>query len=384
MNPIYLDHAAGTSILPEVKTLVAAYAYFGNPSSSHALGIAAKGEIDSVRVLCRDIFRVGLDQVLFTSGATESIHLAIIGSFLGREPDDVRKKVLVSPLCHSCIWNALAFLSEFFDVEVVYLPLDSEGLIVTESITEDLLSDVFMVVVEHGNSEFGHLQPVAKIGKRILRSASDLEKVRRPLFLVDAAASAVTEKLSLEHQKCDLLVLSAEKIGGIAGAGLLIKHESVRLQVIQGGSQEFGYRGGTENTLGIMALGKALEQKELQRGTDRIHLKELNLWLRKELESLDLDLVISTPKESFLPHVLHFFLPEKQGSLMVQKADLAGFCISSGSACSSGSVEVSKAHKILSKKLELEPLSGIRLSFSSETTKEELEAFIVWLQTVMK
>ncbi|HEY5714335.1 MAG TPA: aminotransferase class V-fold PLP-dependent enzyme [Candidatus Gracilibacteria bacterium] len=389
---IYLDHAACTPMYPEVREVLKNLLDqdLGNPSSIHSRGREAKALIDEVRYLCARIFRANLDGVVFTSGATEAAHLAIIGSYLGLkyQISDIKyQKILVSPLVHKCVWSAISFLGKHFGVQYDCLPLTKDGFIDLEKFEAIDLSQYAQIICEHGNSEFGHVQPVAKMGRMIEKNSKTQESKNqkappdkgdgersepgglKPVFIVDTAASIVSETISLEHLKCDILFFSGEKFGGPSGVGAIIKKEGITLTPIVGGSHEFGNRGGTENVMGIVGMGEALKQREIRREVLRAIWKDWHEQVRAQIANIKYQ--ITTPKKDCLPHVIHFIHPNMKADLFVQKADLAGIALSAGSACSSGTVMGSQALQNLGY-TEEQSKRGVRISWGWDSEESDL------------
>lgn len=363
---IYLDHAAATNPYP--RSLDVDEELYANPSSIHAPGQVVRAALDKARLqLARDL-ECQPTEIVFTSGATEAIHLAIIGHYLSRS--NKRGVVYTSPLVHSCVWSALSFLETHFAVEVRHLPIDADGFLDLAAIGEAVFAEADLIVTEFGNSEIGLLQPVTKLGKALEKWVSETGQPK-PALIVDAAAAVVTEKVALEYQKCDFIALSAEKFGGLKGSGLLLHRTGVPLTSIIGGSHELGYRGGTENVMGALALSNALQwHEEAKTATRKSLLKWHQLtraWFTDNLPSCQ----ITTPVENFLPHVFHFILPSSSAALFVAKADQAGLAISAGSACSSGTTTASKVLLHLGLD-EVAAGRGVRLSFGRITTPTEL------------
>ncbi len=384
MSYIYLDHAAATPILPEVKeVLFNLDDDLGNPSSVHQPGSQSRMLIDAARQLVANFFEVSVGEVIFTSGATESLYLGIIGSYLAKE-----KKsgiIYISPITHSAISGAVEFLVKNFSVEVKYLPITKEGIIDENKFDSILEDSPDIIVCECGNSEIGILQPVARIGKKCLKYAQE-NKTEKPIFIVDAAAAIVSEKVSLEYQKCDLIAVSGEKIGALPGIGVLIKKQDLPLSPLQKGSHEFGFRGGTENLWGIISLSKALEVLERNREENvkkyEIFQTEIRNFFTKNFSKIK----ITTPesREVCLPHVFHFLLPTQhaKAALFVIQSDMQGLAISAGSACSSGSIGGSKALEALGFE-DAEIFRGIRLSFGWSTKKKDIEKALDILKTLI-
>ncbi len=366
---IYLDHAAATPHNPEVLKLGRLVEpAFGNPSSIHRVGRKSRDLMDQSRYQSANVLECKIGEIIFTSGGTEAVFLGIVGSWLRN-----KKTIYTSPLVHACVWGALDFLEQHFEVTVKTLPLDAQGFIDVENIDDEILSEAGLIISEHGNSETGHLQPVAKMGKKIQKHKTDSGS-NFPLFLVDSAASIVTEKTTLEYTKSDMFIVSGEKFGGLGGSGVLVRKESVNLAPIVPGSQEFGYRAGTENLPGIVTLGAALNVHDKTQEIQRLEFLELNRFIRNLFKENFPRIEITTPEANFLPHVFHFILPESykgNAHMFVTQCDLEGVCISAGPACSSGSHEGSRVLKNLGCK-PAESERGVRLSFGLQTTKEEL------------
>jgi len=269
---IYLDHAASTIPFPEVGELYRQSAtLYGNPSSVHAFGREARAALDATKQTIATNLEAKTEEVIFTSGATEAMHLAIIGHYISRRSrnESGRGVVYTSPLVHSCVWSAVHFLEKNFGVEVKILPVTKEGFLDLAQIGDEYFESD-LIITEFGNSEIGLLQPVAKLGKMINRWSAENKNASKPAFVVDCAAAIVTEKITLDYQVCDFITISAEKFGGLKGSGILLRRASVGLNSIIGGSHELGYRGGTENVTGALALGTALDLYSEQAAVSRL------------------------------------------------------------------------------------------------------------------
>ena len=379
---LYFDHAAATTLRPEAQAAMenALQSGLGNPSSVHQVGRRAKGLLDEARINLAAHFLVKPAEVVFTSGATEAVHTGLIGAYLGLK--DKRGVIYTSPLVHSCVWAALDFLQTQHQVEVKLLPLAKTGHLELEKITETIVGESDIIVIEHLNSEIGVLQPAAKIGKKIIRLAEETEKTK-PLFMVDAAASVVSERVGLDFQKCDLLALSAEKVGGLSGSGVLLKKDGLILAPLLGGSQEWGWRGGTENLIGILALEAAYSANAAQQEAQNKKFIEIQKFLMNFFKTQFPDIKIITPQEGSGLHILHLLWPESPANLVIAQADLAGIALSAGSACSSGSIEGSKVLTALGYS-EDEALQGVRISWGWDTTLPEAEALCDRLRGLLK
>jgi len=377
---LYFDHAASTQTFSYIsKGLEEKAKIFANPSSVHQRGQEARHILDEARYNASKSLEANLENIIFTSGATESLNLAIIGHFLFIKNKENKGEFIiqVSPLNHSSVFKTVNFLSKNFGVKVEKLPIDKLGFIDVEAISDKDLSKSFMVICEHGNSETGVLQPVAKLGKRIRRIEG-----RRPKFVVDTAASVVDTEISLNRQVCDGLVISGEKFGGLKGSGILLRKKDFEIESIISGSQEFGYRGGTENLLGIWAIGEALVQISEKRNVYHEKYLKLHNFLRNFFVHKFTDIKITTPGKDHLAHIFHFILPSGSANVFVQQCDLLGLCISAGSACSSGNVRGSAILMEL-KYSDAESLRGVRISFGRETEIEDMEKMTNILEEVL-
>jgi len=370
MKRIYLDNAASTPVFPEVLDEINRVTVLeGNPSSVHYYGRMTRSIIDNSRSVCAQFFGCEISELIFTSGATESTHLAMIGCFLSNK-NKSNNKILISSLSHISVIEAANFLNRHFGAEVKYLPINKEGLIDYESFDLELFENVLMVVIEHGNSEVGLIQPTKEIGTKIQNLYLNIDD--RPVFIVDCAASIDLGIVSLKTLNADFIVLSGEKFGGPAGIGILLKKKEFMIAPIFGGGQEFGFRGGTENLLGIAGISKALEVRKKSINKIRTHLLELHKMARDFFQEFLPEVRITTPIINHLPHVFHFILNEMDAVTFITKCDLAGVSLSAGSACSSGSVSGSQILKNMGFS-DKDSLRGIRMSFGSLTSPKELQ-----------
>lgn len=378
MKKIYLDHAAATPIYPEIlkKIKEAGLKFWGNTSSIHSEGQNTKKILDEARYECARFFECEIGEIIFTSGATESIHLGIIGNYLSqitKDPNNKIKKIIyVSPLVHSAVWGACEYLEKYFEAEIKHLPIDKNGFLEIDKIDEKIFEKSRMIIAEHGNSELGLLQPIAKLGKKIMKHRAEKVPQNTPFFLVDVAASVVTEKVSLRHQVCDMLMVSGEKFGAPSGTGLLIKKFKMPLKSLLLGSQEFGFRAGTENWLGVLGIKEALKIHHKKRVEQREKYKKFQKFTREYFFKNFPNIQIITPEKKLLPHVFSFILTKENAEFFVQKCDLEGLQISAGSACSSGNIKGSKVLKALGFSDELAK-KGVRISFGRTTKLEDLK-----------
>ena len=345
---IYLDHAATTPACPAAIAAVAeALALVGNPSSVHAGGRAANALLERSRDAVARFAGVAPENVIFTSGGTEAIALAMNGArMVGARP-----RALAGATEHSAVLQGRA--------DVALLPVDADGLIdmaaLDAALGAETLRGPALVAIQHGNNETGVIQPLGEVAARVHAAGG--------LLLADCVQSA--GKLLLPD--ADFIALSAHKLGGPPGVGALIVREPDTLVAIQrGGGQERGHRGGTPNLPGIAGLAAAVAEPH-----DWAAVATRRAALEARLKAAGA--IIHGEAAPRLPHISSIGLPGTAASTQVMRLDLAGFMVSAGAACSSGKV---KASHVLAA-MGLGPAAGeaIRVSLSGSTTDTELDSF---------
>lgn len=342
---ICLDHAATTPACPAALAAVAdALALGGNPSSVHAGGRAANALLEASRDAVARFAGVAPERVIFTSGGTEAIALALNGARLAGPS---RPRVLAGATEHSAVLQARD--------DVATLPVDGDGLIDLAALDNALAYGPALVAVQHGNNETGVIQPLAYVAARV--------RAAEGLLLADCVQSA--GKLALPD--ADFIAISAHKLGGPPGIGALIVRDPDTLVAIQrGGGQERGFRGGTPNLPGIAGFAAALAQTP-----DWATVAARRVGLEARLKAAGAR--IHGEAAPRLPHISSIGLSGMAASTQVMRLDLEGFMVSAGAACSSGKVKTSYVLGAMG----LGPAAGeaIRISLSPATTAAELEAF---------
>ncbi len=398
MARIYLDHAATTPLDADVFSQMIPYfsENFGNPSSLYREGQVARTAIDDARLTISKILDCHLDEIIFTSGATESNNLAIQGVIESWKKNFPEKtpEVIASPLEHSSVKNVLEDLSEKNEILVHWCGVSKEGMVDPEEIKSLLSENTALVTIVAVNNEIGVIQPLSRIGRLC-------EKNKVP-FHIDAVQAFGQIKTSALYWKCDLLSLSAHKFYGPKGAGLLfVKTGTEICEQMLGGGQERHYRSGTENVPAIVGMAAAMEISEKKREEEFLRLTKLHLLARDFLaqnfwkipEKTDVDdipedvigykwngpeisdsiknLENSQNILSRVPSNLHFSLPEISGESFLMRMDLEGISLSLGSACSAGMMEPSHVLTAIGCSFD-EAQTGVRLTFGRETTEDNL------------
>ena len=363
---VYLDNNATTPLKQSVKdALRDALEVYGNPSSVHQEGQKARMAVDEARRHVAEMVDVRPEQVVFTGNGSEANNLAIRGYFT-RNPE---KTLVISAVEHSCVHQTALALHQDYGVKLHILPVDKDGVIDLSDLDTALAKqDVGMVSVMHANNETGVLQPVEAIKERL--AGKDI------LLHVDAVQTAGKIPLTFTGLGADMITLSFHKMGGPKGIGaIVIKPEVELVAHITGGSQERNRRAGTENTLGIIGAGVCAREVVQSIQYMQETVKPLRDAMEAELKKLSNELIIVGEGADRVPNTSNLILPNTEGETAVMMLDLAGFAVSTGSACSSGRVEPSRV--ILAHGYPTEQaLNALRVSLGWQTTKEDIDGFI--------
>lgn len=365
MRQIYLDHNATTPVDKEVlEAMLPHYREaFGNPSSAHAQGRAARVCLDLAREQVAALIGAHPAEITFTSGGTESDNLAITGT--ARALKDKGTHIITSRVEHPAVLNTCEELrKEGFTI--AYVPVDSYGRIDCVALADIITDDTTLITLQHGNSEVGTLQPIEEIG--------ELARVRGVLFHTDAVQTVGKIAVDTQSLPVDMLSLSAHKMYGPKGVGALyIRRGTPPLApLISGGGQEKKRRGGTENVPGIVGLGKAAEIAQSRLESDRLHISELRNGLRQRIESRIPSVQFYGHPEFNLPNTLYLGFAGVEGQTLMIHLDIAGIFVSTGTACSSGSILPSGVLGAMAVP-ENEMIQTIRISLGRGNRPEEME-----------
>ncbi|WP_404404045.1 cysteine desulfurase family protein [Jeotgalibacillus malaysiensis] len=363
MNRIYADHAATTPMLPEVTAVMVDVMEktYGNPSSIHQTGRAARKILDDARTLIASKLGVHFNEIHFTSGGTEADNLAIFGV-----TEAMRHKgnhVITTAIEHHAVLHPCQEL-EKRGFEVTYLKVDETGRISMEEFASSLREDTILVTVMYGNNESGTIQPIKEIGT--------LLKDHQAIFHTDAVQAFGLSDIQIDEEGIDLLSVSSHKINGPKGAGFLyIKNGTPHHATVFGGEQERKKRAGTENLAAIAGFAKAVqyafENKE-EKTANLVNIKEA---LLKELKQSDVQFEVNGSLEHSLPHVVNLSIPGAEIESLLINLDLAGIAASSGSACTAGSVEPSHVLAAMFGPESEKLFNSVRLSFGYKNTVED-------------
>ena len=367
---IYFDNAATTKIYDDALTsyVQVSQKFFGNPSSLHQLGVDAYQVLTKARAQVASLLSVQPEEIFFTSGGTESNNWAIKGTAL--EKSVFGKHIITTKIEHPSVLQTCKQL-ERFGFEVTYLDVDSKGIVNVEQLKESLRKETILVSVMAVNNEVGAVQPIAEI-------AQVLEAYPSIHFHVDAVQAVERVSQLLAIGRIDLLSLSAHKFHGPRGVGILYKKFGRKIQaLLTGGGQEKGERSTTENLPGIVATTKALRMALEEKSVTG----ELRNQLWKELAKKT-EIRIFSPEEG-ANHILCFAIKGVRGEVVVHAFENHGIYISTTSACSSKKGDSSSTLYAMDVPTEW-ATGAVRVSFSNDNTKEEVEQFIDVLHQLMK
>ncbi len=364
MRRIYADNAATTKLSPKVLEQMMPYLteYYGNPSSLYSVGGQAKKAVETARQDIAQCLNALPGEIYFTSGGSESDNWAIKGVAHALAKKG-KKHIVTSAFEHHAVLHTCAAL-EKEGFEVTYLDVHSDGLVRPEELEAALREDTALVTIMYANNEIGTIQPISEIGA--------VCKKHGVLFHTDAVQAVGNISIDVKEQNIDLLSLTAHKLHGPKGCGALYIRRGVRPEIlIDGGAQERGQRAGTENVAGIVGLAAAVKEAlatmdERNARITKMRNRLIDGLLKIERSRLNGD------RDKRLAGNLNMCFEGIEGESLLLKLDLKGICASSGSACTSGSLDPS--HVLLSIGLPHEIAHGsMRLSFSDDTSEEDID-----------
>lgn len=364
MKRIYLDHAATTPVDPRVVEAMIPYLTenFGNPSSIHSFGRETRRAIEDARALVAKEIGAEPGEIIFTGSGSESDNMALKG--IAQAYRDKGNHIITSAIEHHAVYDTCKYL-EKQGFRVTYLPVDANGLVNPETLVKELTPETILVSIMHANNEVGTIQPIAEIGK-ILRE-------KKILFHTDAVQTVGTIPVNIKDLSVDLLSMAAHKFYGPKGVGALYVRKGVKITpLIHGGGQERNRRAATENIAGIVGMAKALELANHDLTANQERITGLRDYLIEAvLERFD-SVRLNGDRWKRLPGNANFSFEFIEGESLLLNLDLKGIAASSGSACTSGSLEPS--HVLLGMGICHEIAHGsLRLSLGKSTTREDLD-----------
>lgn len=376
MRRVYLDHSATTPVDREVADLMMVYftEKYGNPSSIHSFGREARHALEEARSQVAGLLGAKPEEITFTSGGTEADNLAILG--LAEARQEKGRHLIVSAIEHHAVLDTVKYL-EKVGFALTVLPVNSAGIVELDEVRKSLRPDTILVSVMHANNEVGSIQPVAEIG-RIVREHG-------AAFHIDAVQTLGKIPVNVEELKADLLTISAHKIYGPKGVGALYVRKGVRISpLMHGGGQEKKRRSGTENTPAIIGFGKACELAAQRMTEEAERVKKLrDKLLTGIVESIKYVKVNGPQGDLRLPNNVNVSIEFVEGESLLLSLDMLGIAASSGSACTSGSLDPS--HVLLAMGLPHEIAHGsLRFTLGRQNTEEDVAYVLEHLPKIVE
>ncbi len=363
MSKVYLDNAASTPLLPEVKEAMLPFLgeVYGNPQSLHDWGDTARMAVDEAREKVARLIGADPEEIIFTSGGTESNNLAVKGLALAQQTKG--KHIVVSAIEHFSVLHSARTL-EKWGFEVTEVPVDKYGTVNPEDVRKSIRKDTVLVSIMHANGEIGTIEPIKEIAK--------ITRELKIPFHTDAVATAGTIPVNVGELGVDALSLAGSQFYGPKGAGALWLRKGVRIiPLLDGGIQEGGRRGGTENVPGIVGLGKAAEMAVALMPERIKQLTPLRDLLLKKLPSKVEHVVVTGHPQNRLPGHASFCVEFIEGEAMLMLLNSKGIAVSSGSACTSRALKAS--HVLIAIGLSHEIAQGsVLFTLGLDTTREDI------------
>jgi cysteine desulfurase len=375
---IYLDYAATTPVDGRVRRALEPYysEKFGNPSSLHSFGQETKAAIEKAREQVAGLIGAVPEEIVFTSGGTEADNYALEGIAYAHEP--AGNHIITSAIEHQAVLECCKFLGTR-GFNVTYLPVDKFGTVSPESVKNALTEKTILVSIMHANNEIGTIEPIREIVARVKEQGS-----RRIYFHTDAVQTVGHIPVNVNELGVDLLAVSAHKLYGPKGVGMLYIRKGAKLtSLIHGGGQEHNRRASTENVAGIVGFGVAAEIAAREMAEENKKLVGLrDNFIKKVLARIP-DSFLNGDPQKRLPNNLHFSINYVEGEAMLINLDVEGIAASTGSACSSGSLEPSHVLKAIGLSYELSH-GSLRFSLGKQTTAADIDRAVEVLEKVVK
>ena len=364
MNRIYLDNAATTAVSPAVLEEMLPYftEHYGNPSSVHGTGRDARKAIEQARRQVAAALNADPSEIYFTAGGSESDNWAIKGTaFASRKKGN---HIITTAIEHHAVLHTCAWL-EKQGFRVTYLPVDGVGRVTAQQVEDAICDDTVLISIMAANNEIGTLEPIREIGQ--------VAKAHKILFHTDAVQAVGAIPLDVKALGVDMLSMSGHKFHGPKGIGVLYIRKGVRIDtLIHGGAQERGKRAGTENLPAIVGIGKAIELATQDLEARAARMSALRDKLMDGILERIPDVRVNGSRAHRLPNNVNVSVRYIEGESMLLRLDLAGIAASSGSACTSGSLDPS--HVLLAIGLPHEVAHGsLRMTLGTETTEAEID-----------
>ena len=382
---VYLDHAAATPMDPAVFEAMKPFLMgeYGNPGGLYVVARRAKEAVDHARERVARIFGAQPRNIIFTGSGTESDNLAVFGT--ARQYAERGKHIITMSIEHHAVLHSAQAL-EKEGYEVTYLPVDEYGRVTAGQVCEALRDDTILVSIMYANNEIGTIEPIADIGRAIMhwKQKHGRKPTDPPFFHTDACQAAGYLELNVEKLHVDLMTINGSKIYGPKGTGVLYKRDTVRVKpLIYGGGQEMRFRGGTENVAGIVGLATALERAQFAKEKESKRLTKLREYLWQEIQREIPKVVLNGHPTERLPNNLNVSILDIEGEALLLYMDEYGVALSTGSACTSESLDPSHVIVGIGKPYEYAH-GSIRFTLGRSTTKRDIDYVMKILPAVVE
>lgn len=383
IRKIYLDHAATTPVDERVFSVMKPYftGQFGNPSALYNLGREAQKAIAGARKTIAGLIHALPENIIFTGGGSESDNLAIFG--IARAHANKGKHIISIAIEHHAVLNPLEELKKE-GFEITFVPVNKEGIVSAEAVAKAIRKDTILITIMYANNEVGSIQPIADIGREILKFRQ-ANNTPCPYFHSDACQAAGYLNLDVEKLHVDLMTFNGSKIYGSKGVGILYLKRGVNIKpMILGGGQEKNRRAGTENVPAIVGLAKAMELVQAGKEKESARLRRLTDYFWKKIQEIIPQVQLNGPAigENRLPNNLNVTFKNIEGEAMLLYLDEYGIMCSTGSACTSDSLEPS--HVLRAMGLPYEMAHGsLRFTFGHSNSKADIDYIIKYLPDVV-
>lgn len=367
MREVYLDYSATTPTKEEVvREMIPYYTeVYGNPSSLYGPGLAAKEGLAGARQQVADLIGADPKEIIFTSCGTEADNWVLEG--IADQLKDKGNHIITTKIEHHAIIHTCMYLQKYHGIEVTYLDVDEEGFVSPEDLEAAITDKTILISIMMVNNEIGTVEPI--------RELAAVAKKHGILFHTDAVQGLGNVPINVKDLGVDLLSMSAHKIYGPKGIGALYKRKGVNMpSFVHGGAQENRKRAGTENTAGIVGFGKAAELARVNLDSHIAHSRELRQYLWDQIQGKIGQIRLNGPKDFNKRHPgnLNVSFSYIEGESILLLLDAAGVSVSTGSACSSGSLDIS--HVLASIRVPMEVINGtVRFTVGDFTTKEDID-----------
>ena len=363
----YFDHNATTPIENEVFKAVIPYyeQLYGNPSSSYYIGRQVRDKIENVRSSIANYFNMNPEGVMFTSSGSEADNMIIKGIALGNK--DKGNHIITTKIEHPAVLNTCKFL-EKNGFEITYLDVKENGIIDTQELKDSIKNNTILISIMYANNEIGTIQPIEEVGQ--------IAKEKGIIFHTDAVQAIGEIRIDVKKLNIDCMSISGHKIYAPKGIGMAYIRPGIKFEpLIHGGSQEFHFRAGTENVIGIIALGKAIELLDKNIENNNEKLIDLKSYILNKIQNNLTDYIINGDIDKRTLNNINLSFKDIDGESLLLALDLDGICVSSGSACHSDLMEPS--HVLRAIGVPNDYISGtLRISFGKNTTKKEIDYLI--------